>query len=86
MTPNERNERVLSERAVNDFLQSNYNDLHNTHLWMVNEIIVSLWDYTNERPTVEQVKLNWRFDYGNLHDVTDAEIQNIIYKVSRFYN
>lgn len=86
MTPNERNERVLSERAVNNFLAENNNDLHNCHLWMVNEIIVSLWDYENRRPDVRDVKCNWRFGYGMLSDVSDSEIAEIINKVARFYN
>lgn len=86
MTPNERNGRVLSERAVNEFRRANEQDMHRTHLWIVNEIIVSHWDYHNERPTVAQVKQNWRFDYGRLNDVTDDEILDIIGRVARFYN
>jgi len=86
MTPSERNDIVLSERNVNDFLTAHDCDRHSCHLWMVNEIIVSLWDYERREPSVDKVKNNWRFDYGQLSDVTDVEISDIIRKVKRYYN
>ena len=61
-------------------------DLHRTHLYLVNGIIVDLWDYDGVKPSVEQVKLNWRFGYGQLDDVTDSEISEIISKVERLIN
>lgn len=86
MTPKERNEQVLTGQAIDTFLASHERDLHATHLWMVNEIIVSLWDYDGQRPSVKKVKDNWRFGYGQLDDVTDFEIANIISNVSKYYN
>lgn len=86
MTPNERNEQVITDSAVARFLEQHERDLHKCNLWIVNDIIVSLWDYSGCRPTVDMVKNNWRFDYNKLDDVTDDEIADTICKVSRFYN
>ena len=59
------------------------NDLHRCHLWIVNDIILTLWDCDKRQPTVEDVKNNWRFH--DMNDVSDAEISKVINDVSKFY-
>lgn len=66
----------MNERTMND-------DLHRTHLYIVNGIIVDALDYFGHMPTVEEVKTNWQFAYNCLNDVSDDEIFDIMRKVAR---
>lgn len=85
--PVEMQSREIERRTINtkqiNIMNEQYSDLHRCHLWIVNDIIVSLWDFDKKRPAVEDVKNNWRFD--GLQDVNDAEILDIIERVAKFY-
>ena len=68
----------MSERRMSDSKRC--------QLYCVNGIVVDLWDYDNERPTVRKVKQNWRFDYGHFDLVTDDDIRWIISAVAKYYD
>ena len=76
-SPNERNERTMNEQAR----RTETSDLHATHLYLVNGIIVDYWDFEGHAPTIGDVKSNWQYDYYGLNDVSDDEIFRIIEKV-----
>lgn len=57
-------------------------ELHQAELYIANSIIVNYFD-GGIKPTVAELRANW--NSHNYKNVTDAELQEIINKVERFY-
>ena len=69
-----------------------YNDTKNMmsqlHKEVINGIIANSFDF-GTRPTIQDVKSNWQYQYFNIANddtITDDTIINIINLVSRYYN
>lgn len=52
--------------------------------YVANGVIVTLWDYTGRRPSVDDIKNNYNVIKCG-YQLSDAEIADIIERVARYY-
>jgi hypothetical protein len=59
-------------------------DRFNCECYVVNGAIITIWEYTGERPTTEQVRANCNVA-TECKLITDEQIEDIVKRVSRFF-
>lgn len=67
-----------------ELMDSTTRDRFNCECYVVNGAIVTIWEYSGERPTIEQVRANHNVA-TECRTITNEQIGDIIERVSKFF-